>query len=251
MAKNTEGEKKTRLDSTLVERGLVSSRARGEALITEGSVVVNGKVVKSKSFLVETADTIALLKEDLKWVSRGALKLEHALNRWKIDPKGKIILDVGAGTGGFTEVLLSRGAKKVFALDVGHGQLAEKLRSHPKVVNMEGVHVNDLTLSDLKKPVDMIVVDVSFISLEKILPKAKELLREGGVLVLLIKPQFEVGKEHIGKGIVSDLKLHSHVAMRIEAATAKLGFSVEGVIASPILGGSGNKEFLLHARRET
>ena len=243
--------KKSRLDVALVTRKLVSSRARGETLITGGNVTVNGAVVKNKSFSVEADYTVVLTKKDLAWVSRGALKLEHALDRFAIDPKGKTVLDIGAGTGGFTEVLLSRGAKKVFALDVGHGQLAAKLGAHAKVVNMEGTHVNDIALSRLGKPVDMIVVDVSFISLEKVLPKAKELLKKDGILILLIKPQFEVGKEQIGRGIVSDPKLHSDVAMRIEATVAKLGFTVFGVIASPILGGSGNKEFLLYARLET
>ena len=245
--KSEEKEKKARLDSVLVLRVLVSSRARGEALINGGNVTVDGRVVKDKSFGVGGEDNVALLKEDLKWVSRGALKLEHALDRWNIDPKGKTVIDIGASTGGFTEVLLSRGAKKVFALDVGHGQLAKKLISDPRVVNMEGTHISDVKLSDFKKLVEMVVIDVSFISLEKVLPKAKELLRDGGVLLALIKPQFEVGKMHIGRGIVSNPKLHSSVAMRIEAVATELGFSVEGVIASPILGGSGNKEFLLYA----
>ena len=240
--------KKVRLDRTLPERGLVSSRARGEVLITEGNVAVDGVVVKNKSFLVGKENMVTLLREDIKWVSRGALKLDHALDRWAIDPKGKIILDVGASTGGFTEVLLSRGAKKIYALDVGHGQLVAKLSTDPRVVDMEGVHISDAKLSDFKKPIDMIVVDVSFISLEKVLPKVKELLRSGGELILLIKPQFEVGKKHIGKGIVSDPKLHSDVAMRIEALAEELGFCVQGVIASQVLGGDGNKEFLLYAQ---
>ncbi|MDO8521413.1 MAG: TlyA family RNA methyltransferase [bacterium] len=243
-----EKKEKKRIDSTLVERGLVSSRTRGEALIKEGGVAVNGAVVKNKSFLIEDADEVALLKEDLKWVSRGALKLEHALDHWKIDPKGKTVLDIGASTGGFTEVLLSHGAKLVYALDVGHGQLAEKLRSNPRVVNMEGVHINNVTRSDFEEPIDVIVVDVSFISLEKILPKIKELLRNGGELILLVKPQFEVGKSNIKKGIVFNPKLHASVVARIESALEKIGFSLKGVVESPILGGNGNKEFLLYAR---
>lgn len=241
-------ERTTRLDVALVERKLASSRSRGETLIGEGAVAVNGEVAKNKSRSVGEGDVITLRKKEREWVSRGALKLEHALDRWAIDPKGKTVLDIGAGTGGFTEVLLSRGARKIFALDVGHGQLAPKLGAHARVVNMEGTHVNELELSRLGKPVDMVVVDVSFISLEKVLPKVKELLKKDGMLILLIKPQFEVGKKRIGRGVVSDPKLHSEVAMRIEGAVAKLGFSVEGVIASPILGGSGNKEFLLYAQ---
>jgi 23S rRNA (cytidine1920-2'-O)/16S rRNA (cytidine1409-2'-O)-methyltransferase len=242
------GEKKIRLDSMLVKRRLVSSRTRGEALIREGSVAVNGVITKNKSFLVGATDAVVLLKEDHKWVSRGALKLEHALTHFKIDPKGKTVLDIGASTGGFTEALLSRGAKMIYALDVGHGQLAPKLLESPKVVNMEGVHINDVTRLNFEEPIGMIVVDVSFISLEKILPKVKELLHKGGVLVALVKPQFEVGKEHIGKGIVSDPKLHLSVVARIKVAAEKFGFSVEGVITSPVLGGSGNKEFLIYAR---
>jgi len=236
-----------RLDRALVARGLVSSRARGEALIRDGGVAVNGAVTTDKSFLVGAADAIILLQEDIPWVSRAALKLTHALDHWHIDPKGKVVLDIGASTGGFTEVLLARGARKVYALDVGHGQLASKLLASPKVVNMEGVHIKNVSVKDFAEPIDMIVVDVSFISLEKVLPKTKELLRTGGTLIALIKPQFEVGRERIKKGIVSDSKLHGAVVERIEACATELGFVVEGTIASPILGGDGNKEFLLYA----
>lgn len=241
---------KIRLDIALVKRGLVSSRVRGAALIKEGNVTVNGVAIKDKSFLLKDVDVIMLLKKDIQWVSRGALKLEHALDHWKIDPKGKTIIDVGASTGGFTEVLLSRGAKKAYALDVGHGQLAPKLLESPRVISMEGVHINNVARSDFEEPIDMIVIDVSFISLEKVLPKARELLRKGGELILLIKPQFEVGKAHVGKGIVSNPKLHSNITARIENVVKKLGFFVEGVLESSILGGSGNKEFLLYARFE-
>lgn len=241
--------KTMRLDAALVARKLVSSRSRGETLIGEGAVAVNGEVMKRKSFSVGEDDVVTLLKKEREWVSRGALKLEHALDRWKIDPKGKIALDIGAGTGGFTEVLLSRGAKKVVALDVGHGQLAARLRGNTKVVNMEGTHIERVTLLQLKKAPDLIVVDVSFISLEKVLPKVRELLSPDGAVILLIKPQFEVGKERVGKGIVADPQLHSAVARKIESAVERLGFTVLGVIASPILGGSGNKEFLLYAKR--
>ena len=235
-----------RLDRALVTRGLVSSRARGEALIRDGGVDVNGVIVMSKSFLVGTADLVTLLKGDLEWVSRAALKLASALEHWQIDPKGKVALDIGASTGGFTEVLLSRGAQKVYALDVGHGQLATKLLASTKVVNMESVHIKDVSVKDFAEPIDMIVVDVSFISLEKVLPKAKALLHAGGILIALIKPQFEVGKEHVGKGVVTDPKLHASVVDRIKECATALGFAVEGVIASPILGGDGNKEFLLY-----
>lgn len=238
---------KVRLDKALVLRNLVQSRARAVALIEAGAVAVNGVVIAFPDHLVASLDDVVLLGVDIPWVSRAALKLAHALDEWQIDPKGKVVLDVGASTGGFTEVLLSRGAKKVYALDVGHGQLAEKLANDPRVVNREGTHIKDSSLADFVEPIDMIVVDVSFISLEKVLPKAKELLRTGGTLIALIKPQFEVGKENVGKGIVSDPKLHASVIEHIKTTTTKLGFVVEEVIASPILGGDGNKEFLMHA----
>src|SRR3989338_868952 len=237
----------TRLDKALVDRGLVPSRTRAVALIEEGGVRVGKEVVTEKDFLVSEKDLVALLKHDLRWVSRAGLKLEQALEHWHIDPKGKVALDIGASTGGFTDVLLARGAKKIYALDVGRGQLAPKLQANKKVVNMEGVHIKDARREDFKGPLDMIVVDVSFISLEKVIPAIKELLKEAGMLIALIKPQFEVGKKDVKKGIVTDPKLHSQVAMRIEGFVALAGFDVEGVIASPILGGSGNKEFLLYA----
>jgi 23S rRNA (cytidine1920-2'-O)/16S rRNA (cytidine1409-2'-O)-methyltransferase len=240
--------KSVRLDSTLVLRGLVSSRARGAALIAGGHVAVGKAVVDDKSFLVSETDTVSLLKADLEWVSRAALKLTHALDHWHIDPGGKVALDIGASTGGFTEVLLSRGAKKVYALDVGHGQLAEKLVNDPRVESMEGMHIKDVSPAQFSEPVALIVIDVSFISLEKVLPKAKELLEKNGTLVALIKPQFEVGKAHIKKGIVSDPKLHARVVKHVETVATALGFVVEGVIASPIKGGDGNKEFLMYAR---
>ncbi|OGZ08237.1 MAG: hypothetical protein A3D65_02690 [Candidatus Lloydbacteria bacterium RIFCSPHIGHO2_02_FULL_50_13] len=244
------GEKNIRLDRALFLRRLVSSRARGEALIKEGGVSVNGVVVKNKSALVRDADVVALLMKESAWVSRGALKLLHALELWKINPKGKTVIDIGASTGGFTEVLLSRGAKKVYAVDVGHGQLAEKLLADPRVVNMEGIHIEKLSPSDVEGIAGMVVIDASFISLEKVLPKAKELLKKKGVLVALIKPQFEVGKARIKKGIVNDPKLHAEVCRKIEGVAQELGFAVLGVILSPVLGGDGNKEFLLFARRE-
>lgn len=245
--KKTES-KTVRLDKALVDRGLVASRTRAVALIEEGGVRVGKDVVTEKNFLVKGRDVIALLKHDLRWVSRAGLKLEHALDHWHIDPKGKVALDIGASTGGFTEVLLSKGAKKVYALDVGRGQLALKLINDKRVVNMESTHIKNVNPVDFKIRPAVIVVDVSFISLEKVIPKIKEILAPLGVLIALIKPQFEVGKKDTKKGIVSDPKLHSQVAMRVEGLVSESGFDVEGVIASPILGGDGNKEFLLYAR---
>lgn len=243
----THDEDGIRLDKALVDRGLVPSRARAQSLIRSRGVKVNGKIVSEKDFVTDEEADIVLVIEDLRWVSRGGLKLAHALQFWHIDVKNKIALDIGASTGGFTDVLLNLGAKKVYALDVGRGQLAPKLLTDPRVINMEGVHINDVAKPLFKEKLDLIVVDVSFISLEKILPKVKELIKKKGTLVALIKPQFEVGKESVGKGIVTDPKLHAKVANRIEAVVHELGFHVEGVVASPILGGDGNREFLLYA----
>jgi 23S rRNA (cytidine1920-2'-O)/16S rRNA (cytidine1409-2'-O)-methyltransferase len=234
-----------RLDKALVLRGLVPSRARAQALITEGKVSVNGKSITASDHNVRETDTVLLLGEDIPWVSRGGCKLEHALVHWGIDTEGKVALDIGASTGGFTDVLLSRGAKKVYALDVGHEQLAEKLQNDPRVVNMEGVHIKDVSAADFPEPISLIVTDVSFISLAHILPKMKELLVQEGVAVLLVKPQFEVGKDFIKKGVVKDPALHQHVLTEIALRAKGLGFSVSEPIPSPILGGDGNKEFLL------
>ncbi len=248
MSEERKKQEKVRLDKALVLRKLVSSRTRATTLIKDRKITLNNSVVSSPDFLISPSDTVLMLGEDIPWVSRAGLKLAHALDYWHIDPKGKVVLDIGASTGGFTEVLLSHGAKKVYALDVGHGQLAEKLRGDPRVVNMEGVHINNVVPTNFAEPIEMIVVDVSFISLEKVLPKIKELLKKDGILIALIKPQFEVGKERIGKGIVSDPKLHASVITRIEHFVTKLGFTVREVISSPILGGDGNKEFLLYAQ---
>lgn len=236
-----------RLDKALVERGLVSSRARAQSLIRSKGVKVDGKIVTDKDFIVDEETKVVLVTQDLRWVSRAGLKLEHALSFWHIDVNGKIALDVGASTGGFTDVLLDGGIKKVYAIDVGHGQLAEKIRTNKKVVNMEGVHINTVTKTTFKEKIDIVVIDVSFISVEKVLPYIKSLLKKDGVLIILVKPQFEVGKADIGKGIVTDPKLHAKVAGRIETVVHDLGFHVAGVVASPILGGDGNKEFLLYA----
>ena len=242
------GENEIRLDKALVSRKLVSSRARAQTLIKEGKVTVDGNVVTEPDFDIRDIHELKLLNSDIVWVSRAGLKLDHVFTRYEIDLKGKVVLDIGASAGGFTDVVLTRGAAKVYALDVGHGQLVAKIKNDKRVVNMEGTHIKDVSKTDFKEKIDMIVVDVSFISLEKVLPKVKELLRKNGHLIALIKPQFEVGKDKIGKGIVTDPKLHASVAMRIESYTAELGFHIIGVLASPILGGDGNKEFLIYAQ---
>lgn len=236
-----------RIDRALVERGYAASRTRAQALIAEGKVAVNGTLVEEDDVRVGPRDKITLLGEDMRWASRAGLKLEHALKHWKIDVSGKIALDIGASTGGFTDVLLAGGVKKVYALDVGCGQLAEKLKKDRRVVNLEKHHIKNATKKLFREHIGIITVDVSFISLEKVLPKVKELLAPGGTLIALIKPQFEVGRAHVKKGIVVDPKLHAAVARRIEDTAAELGFDVRGVIASPIYGGDGNREFLMYA----
>jgi 23S rRNA (cytidine1920-2'-O)/16S rRNA (cytidine1409-2'-O)-methyltransferase len=233
-----------RLDKALVLRVLVPSRARAQALIKEGKVSVNEKIITEPDHNVRETDTLILLGEDIRWVSRGGLKLEHALAHWNINVEGKVALDIGASTGGFTDVLLSSGAKKVYALDVGHGQLAEKLVNDPRVVNMEGVHIKDVSASDFHEPLEVIVTDVSFISLVHVLPKIRELLAPSGEVILLVKPQFEVGKDFIKKGVVKDPVLHEHVLTEMALRAKGLGFTVSEPILSPILGGDGNKEFL-------
>lgn len=235
-----------RLDKALVERGIVSSRTRAQTLLAGGGIAIAGVIETDGSRTVTARDKIELHGADIRWVSRAGLKLEHALTHWKIAVKGKVALDIGASTGGFTDVLLARGAKKVYALDVGHGQLAKKLVADPRVISMEGVHIKDVDKSDFKEKIGIVVVDVSFISLEKVLPKAKEVIAKDGILIALVKPQFEVGKGRTKKGIVTDPLLHAEVARKAEALAEGLGFSVAGVIASPVIGGEGNKEFLLY-----
>ncbi len=237
--------KKERLDKALVLSKCVASRARAQALIVDGKVAVNGKVQMDSDFSVIATDELTLLSGDIPWVSRAALKLEHALDTWKVNPEGRIVLDIGASTGGFTQVLLARGAKKVYALDVGHDQLADVVKNDPRVVEMEGVHIKDVVKENFMEPIELIVVDVSFISLAKVLPKIKELLAPEGEAIVLVKPQFEVGKEFVKKGIVKNPALHAHVLTEITTRARGLGFEVSLPIDSPILGGDGNKEFLL------
>ena len=231
----------------MVARGIVSSRARGAALIDSGGVFVNGVVSTDRDRSIQGSDVISLSVETLKWVARSALKLIHALDHWHIDPNGLVVLDIGASTGGFTEVLLDRGAKVVYALDVGHDQLSPTIAADPRVVNMEGKHIKDAVLSDFDPKPELIVVDVSFISLTKILAKIKELSAIGNKTILLVKPQFEVGRGAVGKGkgVVKDAHLHQEAIDGVKNFALALGFAVEGPLPSPILGGDGNKEFLL------
>jgi 23S rRNA (cytidine1920-2'-O)/16S rRNA (cytidine1409-2'-O)-methyltransferase len=239
-----------RLDQLLVERGLVRSRSRARALIEAGLVRVDGAVQARPGRITQAAAALALDGPDHPWVSRGGVKLEAALDRFAIDPAGLVALDIGASTGGFTEVLLARGARLVHAVDVGHDQLAPKLRADARVRVLEQVNARTLTRDLVPEPVDLIVCDASFIGLETILPAPLGLAAPDAALVALIKPQFEAGRGVVGKrGIVRDPAAHEAVCRRIEAwLAARPGWHVLGTMASPIDGGDGNREFLIAAR---
>jgi 23S rRNA (cytidine1920-2'-O)/16S rRNA (cytidine1409-2'-O)-methyltransferase len=236
---------KQRLDTLLVARGCFDSREKAQRAIMAGEVIVAGhRADKPGSQVAQDADII--VKEGPRYVSRGGLKLEAALEAFAIDPTGAICLDIGASTGGFTDCLLQHGASKVYAIDVGHSQLDWKIRSDPRVVVREKLNARYLTHADMPEQASICTIDVSFISLSLILPPAFEVLTPTSVIVALIKPQFELGKNEVGKGgIVRDAAGHEAAVAKVrEFVTAKLGRKWEGVIESPILGGEGNKEFL-------
>lgn len=243
---------KRRADVALVERGLVESRAKAQALIMAGRVFSGERKLAKPGETVADDQPLELRGQDHPWVSRGGVKLAHALARFHLDPKGFVCLDVGASTGGFTDVLLQHGATKVYAVDVGHGQLAWKLRSDPRVVVLERTNARSLTAAQVPEPIDLLVCDASFIGLEIVLPAPLALTAARAAMAVLIKPQFEVGSERVGKGgVVRDPALHQEVCARIEAwVNAQPGWHVEGIVESPITGSEGNKEFLLVARKE-
>jgi len=240
---------RTRADAALVARGLAPTRAKAQALILAGEVFSGERRVEKAGEQV-APDAPLSVREKLPWVSRGGLKLDHALAHFAIDVTGADCLDVGASTGGFTDVLLARGAKHVIAVDVGHGQLAWKLRQDDRVSVLERTNARYLTRAQVPDPVDVIVCDASFIGLETLLPAALALAAPGAVLIALIKPQFEVGKGRVGKGgVVRDPALHRDVCDRISAWLDGLpGWSVAGLTESPIRGPGGNVEFLVAAR---
>ena len=236
----------TRLDQALVERGLCDSRERAKRFILAGQVRINGHPARKPSDSIKPADELVLEAAD-KFVSRGGHKLEHALEHFKLDVSGLTALDLGASTGGFTDCLLQRGAAKVFAVDVGQGQLAWKLRQDQRVVVMEKTNARYLKPENLPAPADLIVVDCSFISLKKILPPAVPLLKPDGKIVALIKPQFEAGKAEVdkGRGVITDAAVHERVLAELnEFVTSQAGLWWRGVVESPLLGPAGNKEFL-------
>jgi len=239
-----------RLDQALVERGLATSRARARDAILRGHVRVDGTPAVKPSLTVGPRNAISIDDPAAAYVSRGALKLAAALDAFGYDPAGCTALDIGASTGGFTQVLIERGAVRVFAVDVGHGQLDPRLARDPRLVSREGLNARDLTPADIGEPLGAIVADVSFIPLRLVLPPALALASGGAWLVALVKPQFEVGRGHVGKGgIVRDVAVARQAAADVAAWLTDAGWLVDGVIDSPIAGGDGNREFLLGARR--
>jgi 23S rRNA (cytidine1920-2'-O)/16S rRNA (cytidine1409-2'-O)-methyltransferase len=241
---------KQRLDKLLVDRGLVPSRERAQALIIAGRVLVDEqKVTKAGETVTAEAD-IRLLGEDLRYVSRGGLKLEHALHHWKIDLARRACMDVGASTGGFTDCMLQHGAARVIAVDTGRGQIAAKLRSDPRVTLLENTNARFLKAECVPQRADFIAMDVSFISATLVLPAVIQagFQRGTGELVTLVKPQFEAGREHVGKGgIVRDTAAQQASVEKVRTAVIELGGAAVEVIDSPITGAEGNREFLLHA----
>jgi 23S rRNA (cytidine1920-2'-O)/16S rRNA (cytidine1409-2'-O)-methyltransferase len=237
---------KERVDKVLVERGLVASRTRAQALILAGQVLVREQRVDKPGQLIDPTAEIRIKGETLRYASRGGLKLEAALREFNIDPDGKNCLDVGASTGGFTDCLLQHGAERVWAIDVGHNQLVWRLRQDPRVVTLEGVNARNLNPGQFPVRFDLATIDVSFISLTKILPAVRDCLTDAAACIALIKPQFEVGKGEVGRGgIVSDRAQHRRVLVEVVKAASEIGLSAVGLIESPIQGAQGNREFLV------
>jgi len=240
---------KIRLDKFLVENKNIKSRYRAALLVKNEMVFVNGKLIKKPSVQIKKDDVVEVIGKDIQWVSRGGLKLEKALKFWKINPKDWICLDIGASTGGFTDVLIAKKAKMVYAVDVGHDQLDEKLRNNPRVVNLEKVDARKLDNDKIRESVDFISVDVSYISLSLILPEIIKFLKPNGKIVALIKPQFELRPDIVKKGIIRK-KEHQELAVKkIRKLVKGLNLAEEGIIESPILGKKGNKEFLIYLQK--
>ena len=240
---------KQRLDVVLVDRGLAPSRERARALILAGQVTVDGQVVSKAGAPVARDAQVVLARPDHPYVGRGGLKLAGALDVFAIDPRGRRALDVGASTGGFTDVLLQRGAESVVALDVGRAQLDWRLRTDPRVIVREGVNARAITSADVPHRVSLATIDVSFISLKHILPALPPFLDPGADVVALVKPQFEAGREQVGShGIVSDPAVHDAVVARVTEYAAACGLARIAMTPSPITGATGNQEFFLHLR---
>lgn len=239
--------KKERLDVLLVEKGLVASRERAKSSIMAGLVFVDGQRIDKAGTLVPVEGKIVVTGDNIGYVSRGGLKLAKALKHFEIDMTGKVMADIGASTGGFTDCALQNGAISVYAIDVGYGQLAWSLRTDERVVNMERTNIRNVTLEDLGQPLDFASIDVAFISLTKVLPVVKTLLGENGTVVALIKPQFEAGRGKVGKkGVVRDPLVHIEVIANIVDTSSELGFVPIGLTYSPVKGPEGNIEYLIY-----
>ena len=242
---------KTRLDVLMVERGLAESREKAKAIIMSGNVFVDGQREDKAGASFPEKAVIEVKGSPLKYVSRGGLKLEKAMSHFDVELHDKVCMDVGSSTGGFTDCMLQNGAKKVFAVDVGNGQLAWKLRQDERVVCMEKTNIRYVTPQDIDDVLDFASVDVSFISLTKVLGPARELLADGGEMVCLIKPQFEAGREKVGKkGVVRDKSVHEEVIDKVVSFALSIGFSVLHLEYSPIKGPEGNIEYLVHLKKE-
>lgn len=240
---------RARLDTVLVEQGLFVSREQAQRAVMAGSVKLGDRVLNKSSLLIERDARLSITTPP-KFVGRGGLKLEGGLEYFRIDPAGATALDIGASTGGFTDCLLQRGANKVYAIDVGHGQLAWKIRNDPRVIVRENLNARHLSRADIPEPIDLCVIDVSFISLTLILPRAFDLITPTGVILALIKPQFELEKADVGRGgIVSDPALHTKAQRKIEQFIARQGRIVHNLVPAPITGTDGNQEFFICARK--
>ncbi len=241
---------KDRLDKIIIERGLVKSRERARALIMEGKVSVNGMKAEKAGSMVD-GDAEIVVKEDISYVSRGGLKLEAALDFFRVDPAGKVVMDIGCSTGGFTDCVLKRGAKRVYAVDVGYGQIDWSLRKDPRIVLLEKTNIRYLDREKIPEPVDLAVIDVSFISLLNVLPGVLGFLGERGEVLALIKPQFEVGKGMVGKGgIVREESKRLAAAEEVKEGAEKMGYQAEGFFESPVSGRKGNREYFLYLGRK-
>lgn len=242
---------KSRLDQLLVDRGLAESRSRAQALVMAGLVYSGERKLDKAGQQVQPDIALEVRGQDHPWVSRGGLKLAKGLDFFGYDATDAVCVDVGASTGGFTDVLLANGAARVYAVDVGHGQLAWKLRSDDRVVVLEKTNARYLSAEQVPEPVDAVVCDASFIGLATVLPAALDLVEPGGWLIALIKPQFEAGREHVGKGgVVRDPAVHAEVCAKVKSWLESLGgWRVDGITESPITGPEGNKEFLIGARK--
>lgn len=238
--------KKERLDVLLVEKNLVQSRARAKTTIMAGLVLVDGNRIDKAGTMVKVNANIRILGNDIPYVSRGGLKLEKAIKKFGVVLTGKVTADIGASTGGFTDCMLQNGAVRVFAIDVGYGQLDWRLRTDERVINMERTNIRNVTPTDIGELIDLASIDVAFISLEKVLPAVKAMLKADGEVVALIKPQFEAGREKVGKkGVVRDARVHLEVIHRVVNIAREMGFITRGLTFSPVKGPEGNIEYLI------